>query len=73
MKQKHTATQEVAALKSGIDRKTARKYLKEGKLPTELKKDRDWRTRSDIFESVWPERSRIRSKISPRMAYRARG
>jgi len=55
MKDKHTNTQAVAALKSGIDRKTARKYIKEGKLPNELKKDRDWRTRSDVFEPVWPE------------------
>lgn len=55
MKEKHTKTQEVAALKAGIDRKTARKYIKEGKLPSELKKDRDWRTRSDVFETVWPE------------------
>ena len=55
MKEKHTNSQKVAALKSGVDRKTARKYLKEGKLPTELKKDRNWRTRTDMFEPVWPE------------------
>lgn len=55
MSQKHIDTQEVAALKAGMDRKTARKYLKEGKLPTELKKGREWLTRSDAFEPVWPE------------------
>jgi Integrase core domain len=55
MKEKHTRTQAIAALKAGMNRKTAAKYLKKGKLPTELKKDRDWKTRSDAFEPVWPE------------------
>ena len=44
-----------AAMKAGMDRKTARKYMKEGKLPSELKKPRDWRTRSDPFAEHWPE------------------
>ena len=43
-----------AALRSGMDRKTARKYLKVGKLPSELKKPRTWRTRPDPFEKDWP-------------------
>jgi hypothetical protein len=45
-----------AALKSGISERTARRYRKLGKLPGELKgdRDRDWRTREDPFESVWP-------------------
>ena len=54
MKLKQTANQEVAALKVDIDPKTARKYIKAGKLPTELKQQRDWLTRSDCFEDVWP-------------------
>jgi len=54
MKLQHIHTQEVVALKTGIDRKTARKYLKKGQLPSECKKDRQWRTRSDVFEPVWP-------------------
>ena len=45
----------VAALRAGMDRKTAGKYVREGKLPSELRETRTWRTRSDPFEEVWPE------------------
>ncbi len=48
-------TQELAAAKAGMDVKTARKYLKSAKLPSEDKPDREWRTRSDPFERVWGE------------------
>lgn len=41
---------EDAAEKTGISEKTARKYLKSGKLPTELQKDHTWRTRADPFK-----------------------
>ena len=54
MKLKETHTQEVAALKVGIDRKTANKYIQEGKLPSEIKQQREWLTRSDCFQEVWP-------------------
>ncbi len=43
-----------AALRAGMDRKTARKYLEVGKLPSELKEPRVWRTREDPFETEWP-------------------
>ncbi len=43
-----------AAAKAGMDEKTARKYRRERKLPSELKKDHFWRTRRDSFEEVWP-------------------
>lgn len=45
----------VAAAKSGMDEKTARKYCQLGKLPSELKaeKVRTWRTRENPFEEVW--------------------
>lgn len=45
----------VAALKSGMDEKTARKYRDLGKLPSELKAERirNWRTREDPFVEVW--------------------
>lgn len=43
-----------AALRAGLDRKTARKYVREGKLPSELKKPHTWRTREDPFEEEWP-------------------
>ena len=35
--------------------KTARRYRTLGKLPSESKIERDWRTRPDPFESVWPQ------------------
>lgn len=46
--------QGIAALRAGMDRKTARKYLKAGKLPSELGTVRTWRTRADPFEVDWP-------------------
>ena len=54
MKLKKTHGQEVAGLKVGVTRKTAGKYIREGKLPGELKQQRDWLTRSDCFHDVWP-------------------
>jgi hypothetical protein len=47
--------QEVAASKAGMDAKTARKYLRLGRLPTEIERERDWRTRPDAFADVWDE------------------
>lgn len=47
--------QEVAAAKAGMDPKTARKYLRQEKLPSESKADRVWRTRADPFAAVWDE------------------
>jgi hypothetical protein len=44
----------LAAMRSGLDRKTARKYVKTGKLPSELTKPRTWRTRPDPFDEDWP-------------------
>jgi hypothetical protein len=47
---------ELAALKAGMDPKTARKYRRLGKLPSEVKRmDRDWRTRTDPFAEVWEQ------------------
>ena len=48
-------THELAAAKAGMDEKTARKYLRDGRLPSERKADRNWRTRPDGFERVWEE------------------
>jgi hypothetical protein len=45
----------LAAMKSGMDRKTAHKYLKGQKFPSELKHVRDWRTRADPFVEDWPD------------------
>ncbi|MGA9523573.1 MAG: IS21 family transposase [Myxococcaceae bacterium] len=44
-----------AALKAGMDRKTARKYASAGKLPSELVTPRDWRTREDPFADDWAQ------------------
>ena len=44
----------LAAMRAGVDRKTAAKYRDEGKLPSELKTGRHWRTREDPFDEVWP-------------------
>jgi hypothetical protein len=45
----------LAAMRAGVDRKTARKYVFGGKLPSELVERRDWRTREDPFVEHWPE------------------
>ena len=44
-----------AAMKAGMDRKTARKYVAAGALPSALVTARDWRTRPDPFATRWPE------------------
>lgn len=46
---------EVAAAKAGMDAKTASKYLRDDRLPSEMKQKHQWRTRPDPFEEVWPE------------------
>jgi hypothetical protein len=46
-------TQEIAAAKAGMDVKTARKYVKAKRLPSEMGKERHWRTRADWFEPEW--------------------
>lgn len=43
-----------AAMKADMDRKTARKYVASGKLPSEMKAERHWRTREDPFAEDWP-------------------
>jgi hypothetical protein len=53
MQTEQTLAQAVA--KSKMDVKTARKYLKQDRLPEELKKPHVWRTRKDPFENVWQE------------------
>jgi len=43
----------LAAMRAGMDRKTARKYVRAGRLPSELKKPHTWRTREDPFAEDW--------------------
>ena len=45
----------IAAMRAGVDRKTARKYVQGGRLPSELVEPRDWRTHEDAFVEHWPE------------------
>jgi len=45
----------LAAMKAGMDRKTAGKYAAAGKLPSELPAPREWRTREDPFDEDWLE------------------
>src|SRR3954451_20141759 len=45
----------LAAMKGGMDAKTARKYRHADRLPTESFTPRTWRTREDPFQEVWPE------------------
>src|SRR5580704_9462509 len=58
---------EVAAVRAGMDAKTARKYRRLGKLPSEVKTmDRDWRTHPDAFAEVWPELETL-LQLNPRL------
>jgi hypothetical protein len=53
-------TQEQAAAKANLkSRKTIGKYEGLGKLPSELKKPREYRTRMDPFEEDWPEAEKM--------------
>ncbi len=45
----------LAATKAGMDEKTARKYRRLGKLPSQCRIEHDWRTRKDPFAAVWDE------------------
>ena len=54
LKQKEE-TLAVASAKAGMDEKTARKYLREGKLPSQMKAPHTWPTHPDAFSSVWAE------------------
>lgn len=45
-----------ASMMSGMDRKTGRKYIHSGQLPSqEVEEERTWRTREDPFERDWWE------------------
>ena len=48
-----------AAMKAGMDRKTARRYVRAGQSPSELRPPRSWRTREDPVQALWPEAERM--------------
>ena len=47
-------SQRVAAARAGMSERTARKYERAGKLPSELKRPHTWQTRTNPFEQDWP-------------------
>lgn len=55
MKERHKGTtQHLAAARAGMSERTARRYERAGKLPSQLKEPRTWRTRPNPFEQDWP-------------------
>jgi len=53
--QKSGGNLSIAAAKAGMDRKTARRWLNSGELPSQKNCERLGRSRDDPFEDVWPE------------------
>lgn len=47
------ASQKLAAARAGVSERTARKYEQAGKLPSQMKKAREHRTRDDPFAADW--------------------
>ena len=54
----------IAAMKAGMDEKTALKYRNLAKLPSEIKQAHNWRTRQNPFEDNWDE-IKAMLKINP--------
>lgn len=52
---KKTEQISVSAMKAGIDRHTAGKYIEAGKSPKELQAKHTWRTRPDPLAKIWDE------------------
>src|SRR5262249_31246491 len=55
-----------AALKTGMCEETARKYRRARRLPSEMARPHDWRTRPDPFAEVWPEVQAL-LEVNPRL------
>ena len=51
----HHGKLNISAAAAGMDEKTGRKYLRAGKLPSEMQVEHSWRTREDPFSEVWEE------------------
>ena len=66
---KSEKTQALAAAKAGMDVKTARKYVKEDRLPSEMEKPHSWRTRPDPYAEVWEE---LRDMLSANPGFEAK-
>jgi hypothetical protein len=68
------STQQIAADKAGMDVKTARKYARAKRLPSEMKKERHWRTKPDWFAPVWAgvqERLRMNPQLEAKTIFAA--
>jgi hypothetical protein len=48
-----------SAMKAGVDRKTARKYIEAKQPPEQLQGPRTWRTREDPLAEVWPKAEKM--------------
>jgi hypothetical protein len=62
-------TKATAAAKAGMDEKTARKYLRNGQLPSQCRKEHTWRTRLDPFEQGWEA---IKEKLTVNLGLEAK-
>jgi len=61
---------EIASAKAGMDPKTARKYLRDRRLPSEMQSKHTWRTRPDPFADNWEE---VRQMLAIERHYRVSG
>lgn len=59
-----------AAANAGMSERSARRYLRAGKTPTQMIKPRQYRTRPDAFADVWEEITCILER-DPRLEVRA--
>lgn len=66
MKKIKKYNQEIASAKAGMDVKTARKYLHNEELPSDMQAPHVWKTRSDAFAAHWDEIEKM-LKASPRL------
>lgn len=57
-----TKNMSVSATCAGVDRKTARKYLKTDQSPEQIKKPHTWRTRPDPLSNIWAEAMELLEK-----------
>jgi len=55
MKHAQGKNMSLSALRAGVDRKTARKYIHAQQTPHQLQKPHTWRTRLDPLTSAWPK------------------
>ena len=55
MEHQKTGSIGTAAMKAGMNRKTAAGCVARGQLPSERPAERAWRTKPDAFDGYWPE------------------